>query len=60
MTDECAVPDRLQELASSLNPRDLVTCGQKWLTHLTPFFTRSQRPSKRSQNRIASIRQVNS
>ena len=36
---KCAVPERLQELANSLTPRDLVTCGQKWLAHLTPFFT---------------------
>ncbi len=37
---KCAAPDRLQALANSLIPRDLVTCGQKWLAHLTPFFTR--------------------
>ena len=30
---KCAAPDRLQELANSLTPRDLVTCGQKWLAH---------------------------
>jgi hypothetical protein len=36
---KCAEPDRLQELADSLTPRDLVTCGQKWLAHLTPFFS---------------------
>jgi hypothetical protein len=35
----CADPERLQELANSLTPRDLVTRGQKWLAHLTPFFT---------------------
>src|SRR5260370_22583659 len=40
---KCAVPDRLQELANSLTPRDLVTCGQKWLTYLTPFFTTRER-----------------
>jgi hypothetical protein len=34
---KCAAPDRLQALANSLDPRDLVTCGQKWLAHLTPF-----------------------
>jgi hypothetical protein len=38
---KCAVPDRLQELA--LTARDLVTCGQKWLTHFTPFFTAKER-----------------
>jgi hypothetical protein len=36
---KCAAPERLQALANSLIPRDLVTCGQKWLAHLTPFFT---------------------
>src|SRR6202047_785994 len=36
---KCAAPDRLQALANSLIPRDLVTCGQKWLAHLTPLFT---------------------
>src|SRR6202045_138071 len=40
---KCAAPDRLQELANSLIPRDLVTCGQKCLTHLTPFFTATER-----------------
>src|SRR6478736_5483132 len=40
---KCAAPDRLQELANSLTPRDLVTCGQKWLAHLTPFFTARER-----------------
>ena len=39
---KCAVPERLQELANSLTPRDLVTCGQKWLAHLTPFFNRKR------------------
>ena len=27
----CAAPRRLQELADELTPRDLVSCGQKWL-----------------------------
>ena len=40
---KCAAPDRLQELANSLTPRDLVTCGQKWLALLTPFFTARER-----------------
>jgi hypothetical protein len=33
-------PARLQELADSPTARDLVTCGQKWLTTLTPLFNR--------------------
>jgi hypothetical protein len=30
---------RLQELADSLAAKDLLSCGQKWLTAFTPFFT---------------------
>jgi hypothetical protein len=40
---KCAAPDRLQQLADSLTPRNLVTCGQKWLAHLTPFFSARER-----------------
>src|SRR5260370_750543 len=36
---KCAAPDRLQALANSLIPRDLLTCGQKWLAHPIPFFS---------------------
>src|SRR5712672_699638 len=49
---KCAVPDRLQELANSLTPRDLVTCGQKWLTYLTPFFTTREREHAGCQHRL--------
>src|SRR5262245_49749692 len=49
---KCAAPDRLQELANSLSPRDLVTCGQKWLTHLTPFFTSREREHAGCQHRL--------
>ena len=35
----CAKPKRLQQLANSLTPWDLLRCGQKWLARLTPFFT---------------------
>jgi hypothetical protein len=49
---KCAVPDRLQELANSLTPRDLVTCGQKWLAHLTPFFTAREREHAGCQHRL--------
>src|SRR5262250_3846235 len=49
---KCAAPDRLQELANSLTPRDLVTCGQKWLTHLTPFFTSREREHAGCQHRL--------
>src|SRR5215510_14373882 len=49
---KCAAPDRLQELANSLTPRDLVTCGQKWLAHLTPFFTSREREHAGCQHRL--------
>jgi len=49
---KCADPDRLQELANSLTPRDLVTCGQKWLAHLTPFFTAREREHAGCQHRL--------
>jgi hypothetical protein len=49
---KCSAPDQLQKLADSLTPRDLVTCGQKWLTHLTPFFTASERQHAGCQHRL--------
>lgn len=48
----CAAPDRLQALADSLAHRDLVTCGQKWLAHLTPFFTATEREQAGCQHRL--------
>jgi hypothetical protein len=49
---KCSAPDRLQKLADSLAPRDLVTCGQKWLAHLTPFFTANERQHAGCQHRL--------
>jgi len=49
---KCAAPDRLQKLANSLTPRDLVTCGQKWLAQLTPFFTAREREHAGCQHRL--------
>jgi hypothetical protein len=48
----CAAPDRLQELADALTHRDLVICGQKWLTHLTPFFSAREREQAGCQHRL--------
>jgi len=48
---KCAKPDRLQELADQLAPRDLVTCGQKWLAYFTPFFTAAERENAGCQHR---------
>src|SRR5262249_13440266 len=42
----------LQELADSLTPRHLVTCGQKWLAQLTPFFTARERQQAGCQHRL--------
>jgi len=42
----------MQELANSLTPRDLVTCGQKWLTQLTPFFTARECEHAGCQHRL--------
>ena len=39
----CASPKRLHELADTLTAEDLSSCGQKWLTRLTPFFTERER-----------------
>jgi hypothetical protein len=49
---KCATPKRLQELADSLTARDLVTCGQKWLAQLTPFFTSRERAQAGCQHRL--------
>ena len=39
----CAAPERLQQLADSLDHRELSACGQKWLERLTPFYTARDR-----------------
>jgi hypothetical protein len=49
---KCAAPKRLQELADSLTARDLVSCGQKWLARLTPFFTRREREHAGCEHRL--------
>jgi hypothetical protein len=35
-----------------LSSRDLLTCGQKWLTRFTPFFTESERKQAACQHRL--------
>src|SRR5207302_9604990 len=49
---KCSHPSKLQELADSLSARDLLTCGQKWLTRFTPFFTESERKHAACQHRL--------
>jgi hypothetical protein len=48
----CSDPKRLQQLADCLLPYDLITCGQKWLTCLVPFFTAKERASAPCQHRL--------
>src|SRR5215470_10125375 len=48
----CSHPTRLQELADSLKPQHLIACGQKWLAHLTPFFTARERAQAGCQHRL--------
>ena len=48
----CAKPERLQQLADSLTPADLASCGQKWLARLTPFFTASERRDAGCRHRL--------
>jgi len=49
---KCSHPQKLQELADSLTPNDLLSCGQKWLACLTPFFKESERKSCGCQHRL--------
>jgi hypothetical protein len=49
---KCSNPSKLQELADSLSARDLLTCGQKWLTRFTPFFTDEERKHAACQHRL--------
>lgn len=48
----CSDPERLQQLADSLAPRDLERCAQKWLRALTPFFTPTERRQAACQHRF--------
>ena len=49
---KCSTPERLQQIADSLDPRDLISCGQKWLARLTPFFTEKERAEAGCQHRL--------
>ena len=49
---KCAAPDRLQAIANSLGSRDLLTCGQKWLAYLTPFFSAREREEAGCRHRL--------
>src|SRR6201997_5134819 len=48
----CSHPQKLQQLADSLTAQDLLSCGQKWLACLTPFFKESERKEAGCQHRL--------
>jgi hypothetical protein len=48
----CSHPEKLQELADSLNVHDLLTCGQKWLATFNAFFKESERQQAGCQHRL--------
>ena len=48
----CGTPERLQELADTLTAEDLSSCGQKWLTRFTPFFSERERQQAGCQHRL--------
>lgn len=48
----CGDPTRLQQLADSLTAKDLLRCGQKWLTAFTPFFRDRERREAGCQHRL--------
>ena len=48
----CGNPARLQQLADSLTPRDLLQCGRKWLAAFTPFFSDKERKQAGCQHRL--------
>lgn len=49
---KCGSFARLQELADSLTAKDLLSCGQKWLTAFTPFFTARERKDAACRHRL--------
>jgi len=49
---KCGNPARLQELADSLTPPDLLKCGQKWLAAFTPFLSDRERKQAGCQHRL--------
>jgi hypothetical protein len=49
---KCGNPARLQELADSLTPLDLLRCGQKWLAAFTPFISGRERKQAGCAHRL--------
>ena len=48
----CSDSPRLQALSDSLSAQDLLTCGQKWLTSFTPYFTERERKQAVCKHRL--------
>jgi hypothetical protein len=48
----CANPKMLQEMADSLEARDIISCAQKWLASFTPFFKEKERKQAGCQHRL--------
>jgi hypothetical protein len=48
----CADPKSLQDIADSLDAKDLSRCGRKWLAQLTPFFTARERKQAGVEHRL--------
>jgi hypothetical protein len=48
----CGAPQRLQELADTLTAEDLSSCGHKWLTRFTPFFSETERREAGCRHRL--------
>src|SRR5258707_13585599 len=48
----CSQPQKLQEFDDSFTAHDFLSCGQKWLTCLTPFFKESERKTAGCQHRL--------
>ena len=48
----CSDPKTFQQLADAMLPYDIITCGQKWLAYLTPFFTEAERSKAGCQHRL--------
>src|SRR5438477_104315 len=49
---QCGRPERLQELSDTLTSQNPASCGRKWLTRFTPFFTERERLQAGCRHRL--------